>query len=354
MSEIPPAPITGEAEQAAARAVLTEPTWAFVSGAAGSSETSKVANRLAWDSVFLEHQLPVDVSRSSTHGVVFGVASEAPIAVAPMGLAGLVWPHGDLEIAAACAEVGVPVVVSTMASARVEDIVKSGAQCAFQLYWLRDSAVRRELVDRAEQAGCVALFVTVDAPVRRGSERERAAEFSPGGDVRPAMTDSTELDASLGWADIERLVASTSLPVYVKGILSPEAAQRAHAAGAAGVVVSNHGGRQLDCALPTALALPRVKRALPENGRSFDVLVDSGITTGTDVVRALALGASAVLVGRQILYGLARGGMQGVLNVLRRMTAELGQTLMMTGCTTPAEAETLPAHILNYGQQPEL
>ncbi|MGP4018541.1 alpha-hydroxy acid oxidase [Saccharopolyspora sp. 5N708] len=354
MTENPPAPLTAEAEEVAARAVLTEPTWAFVSGAAGARESAKVANRLAWDSVFVEHQLPVDVSRSSTHAVVLGVAAEAPIAVAPMGLSGLVWPHGDLEIAAACAEVGVPVVVSTMASARVEDIVKSGAQCAFQLYWLRDSAVRRDLVDRAEQAGCAALVVTVDAPVRRGSERERAAEFSPGGDVRPAMTDNTEIDPSLGWADIEQLVESTSLPVYVKGILAPEAAQRAHAAGAAGVVVSNHGGRQLDCALPTALALPRVRRALPENGRPFDVLVDSGITTGSDVVKALALGASSVLVGRQVLYGLARGGMQGVLGVLRRMTAELGQTLMMTGCTNPTEAEALPAHILTYGRQHEL
>jgi 4-hydroxymandelate oxidase len=270
-----------------------------------------------------------------------------------MGLAGQVWPHGDLEIAAACAEVGVPFVVSTMASARVEDIVKSGARCAFQLYWLRDAVVRRALVDRAERAGCVALVVTVDAPVRRGSERERAAEYRPGDDVRPAMTDSTEIDPSLGWSDVEELIASTSLPVYVKGILSPEGAQRAYAVGAVGVVVSNHGGRQLDCALPTALALPRVKRALHATGQPFDVVVDGGITTGTDVIKALALGASSVLVGRQVLYGLARSGMQGVLGVLRRIIAELDQNLMLAGCTAPVQAENLPAHILTFGHRHE-
>ncbi|MEU6270256.1 alpha-hydroxy acid oxidase [Saccharopolyspora shandongensis] len=346
MAEEPPAPFTPAGEEAAARAVLSAPTWAFVFGAAGAEETSKLANRRAWDSVFLEHRLPADVSRRSSGSVVFGVASEAPIAVAPMALPAQVWPHGDLEIAAACAEVGIPVAVSTMASARIEDIAKSGARCAFQLYWLRDAALRRQLVARAEDAGCVALLITVDAPVPRGSERERFVGYQPGVDVEPVMAGSAEIDPSLSWPDIEELIASTRLPVYVKGILSPEAAQRAQAAGAAGVVVSNHGGRQLDCALPTALALPRVNRALHATDRGFDVVVDSGITTGTDVVRALALGASSVLIGRQVLYGLARGGMQGVLNVLRRITAEFAQTLTMTGCTTPAEAANLHPHII--------
>ncbi|MEY8043046.1 alpha-hydroxy acid oxidase [Saccharopolyspora cebuensis] len=342
MVQNPPAPITPEDEAAAARAVLSDPVWAFITGAAGSREVAKHANREAWDEVFLGHLLPRDVSRVSTATSVLGAPAAAPFAVAPMGLPARIWPHGDLEIAAACAETGIPLVVSTMASARVEDIAKSGARCAFQLYWLRDPRARRELVRRAEQAGCSALVITTDAPVRRGSERERAAEFSPGADVAPAMTDDVEIDPSLDLADVEAVVGATSMPVYVKGVLSAATASRCREAGAAGVVVSNHGGRQLPCAVPTATALEQVVRHGPGG---LEVLVDGGISTGTDVLRSLALGATGALVGRQVLYGLGRSGMQGVLGVLQRISAELAELLALTGCPEVADVARLPVLI---------
>lgn len=329
--------LTAEAEKAGARSILSAPAFEFIDGAAHHGE-AKDRNELAWDATLLTPRLPVDVSGRTTEATMWGQPVKAPIAVAPVGLPAEVRNDGDLEIARACAQVGVPYVLPTMASAPLEEVAAvEGLISAFQLYWLSDQNVRMQLLDRAQAAGCKAIIVTVDAPGRLGSYDEKWLEYSPRDGVTYANLPegmSPEIDGSLDWDGIESVVDRVDLPVYVKGVLSPHVAKQAVSHGCAGVIVSNHSGRQLDAAPDVAGVLPEVANAIPKH----EVLADSGLRTGTDVLRALALGADSVLVGRQVMYGLAAAGSTGVAGVLNRLIGELDAAMANTGCPTVRQA----------------
>ena len=223
----------------------------------------------------------------------------------------------------------------------------------FQLYMTHDRGFTRELVQRAERAGFEALVVTVDAPVNGARDRERRVGFGlpsgvsavnlagllpasalPLGPGQSALFDGL-LRTATTWADIEWLVSQTRLPVLLKGVLHPDDARLAMQLGVAGLIVSNHGGRTLDTAPSTAAVLPRIRQAL---GADVPLLVDGGIRRGTDVLKAMALGANAVLIGRPYLYGLANAGALGVAHVLRLLRDELEIAMALCGCATLAQA----------------
>jgi 4-hydroxymandelate oxidase len=290
---------------------------------------------------------------------LLGSASSVPLAVAPMAYQRLLHPDGELATAEAAEAAGVPYVVSTLASFTVEEIAKTGATTWFQLYWLRTPGLVESLVARAEDAGCEALMVTVDVPVMGRRLRDarnsfvlpddvvaahvadgavsRAHDLVPGSSAIAAHT-AAAFAPGLGWADIEWLRRRTTLPLVLKGILDPRDAVRAAESGVDAVVVSNHGGRQLDGAAPSIAALPAVVDALA--GRAT-VYLDSGISSGTDILRALASGAEGVLVGRPVLYGLAADGARGVGSVLSLLTEEFRDAMTLAGCADVAAVREL-------------
>jgi isopentenyl diphosphate isomerase/L-lactate dehydrogenase-like FMN-dependent dehydrogenase len=273
-----------------------------------------------------------------------------PILVAPVAYQRLVDVEGEVAMARAAAAAGTVMCLSTLATTRPAELaaaVPDGRRW-FQLYCFRDEGVTRALIDEAIDSGFEALVVTVDAP--RGGRRERdlrtGFEIPEGlgvpsvqaalGSERAVTIEETFalMDPALSWSDLERLASECRLPVLVKGVLCGEDAARAVEHGAAGVVVSNHGGRQLDCALATADALAEVVDAVEGRGA---VLVDGGVRRGTDVAIALALGADAVLVGRPALWGLAVDGERGARRVLELLRDELELALALCGCSSPAE-----------------
>ncbi|APU21078.1 alpha-hydroxy acid oxidase [Actinoalloteichus sp. GBA129-24] len=333
----------------------------FIAGGSGTERTL-AANRTALDATYVVPRMLAGVEAAATRTSLVDTVAALPLAVAPMAYQRLVHPDGELAAARAAAAAGVPFTVSTLSSRTVEDIAGTDAALWFQLYWLRDRGVVTELVARAEAAGCSALVVTVDVPVMGRRLRDvrngfalpssvQAAHLAPGpsgahdrraGGSAVADHTGTAFDPTLGWHDLEWLRARTRLPLVVKGVLDPRDAVRCVDLGAAAVVVSNHGGRQLDGALPTALALPRVVEAV---GATAEVLVDGGIRSGVDVLRVLALGASGALIGRPILWGLAVDGEHGVARVLRLLGVELEQALLLAGCVDVAAARDLTTHL---------
>ncbi|MGW2332213.1 alpha-hydroxy acid oxidase [Streptomyces sp. NPDC001700] len=356
--EVPAAAVSiGDLERAAA-AVLPRPVWDFVSGGSGA-ELTLAANRTALDRVRLVPRALRDVSECSTASTLLGRAVSMPVATAPMGYQKLVHPEGELAAARGAKDAGVPFTVGTLSSVPLERVAEVGGTTWFQLYWLRDRAMSYELVRRAEDAGCAALILTVDVPwmgrrlrdVRNGFSlppEVEAANFTvgaaseahrpaPGGSALAAHT-STTFAASLSWSDVRELRSRTELPLILKGILDPADAVRAVECGADAVVVSNHGGRQLDGAIPAVDALEAVCAAV--DGR-IEVLVDSGFRGGADVLKALALGASGALVGRPLLWGLAAGGEAGAREVLGLLATELRDALGLAGCGSVSEARHL-------------
>jgi 4-hydroxymandelate oxidase len=248
--------------------------------------------------------------------------------------------HADAEAATAraAAAAGTVMVVSTHSSLPLEQVVPHATAGAwFQLYVDPDPGVTLGRVRRAEECGCGALVITVDAPVwgvRYRGLGDSAAFAEAAGSTAVSSGAATFL--GLDWAGVERIAAATRLPVVLKGILHPDDAGRAAASGVAGLVVSNHGGRQLDGSIPPALALPEVVAAVA--GR-LEVYVDGGVRSGADVLRALALGARAVLVGRPYLWALTLGGEAGVLALLRRLGAETANAMTLAGQTDPARVD---------------
>ncbi|HEV7769184.1 MAG TPA: alpha-hydroxy acid oxidase [Solirubrobacterales bacterium] len=321
----------------------------YFAGGAGD-EVTLADNLAAWRRWRLRPRALTGVSEVSTAAEVLGAPVSAPILVAPVAYQRLVDPEGELAMARAAAAAGTVMCLSTLATARPAEVVASAptGRRWFQLYCFRDEAVTRALMEEAVESGFEAIVVTVDAPRGGNRERDRRTGFAiPEGlgvpSVRAALGADREvtieetfalMDPALGWPDLERLAAECDLPVLVKGLLTAEDAAIAVERGAAGVVVSNHGGRQLDCALATADALPEIVEAV--EGRAA-VLVDGGIRRGTDVAVALALGADAVLVGRPPLWGLAASGEDGARRVLEMLRDELELTLALCGCASPAE-----------------
>ena len=272
----------------------------------------------------------VDVSQTTTATSVLGTEVSFPVLVAPMAFQGLAHPDGERAMARGGAAAGTIMCLSTLSTVSLEEAAEAAPDGKrwFQLYWGPDRAKVQELLERAREAGYRAIVVTVDLPEVGRRERDLRTGF-----VTPASL-SEVTDNSLTWRDLEWLRAQTALPVLVKGILTGEDALLATRAGVEGVVVSNHGGRQLDGVAASLDALPEVVEAV---GDGAEVLLDGGVRRGTDVVKALALGARAVLVGRAALYGLAVAGAGGVERVLTLLREEVALALKLCGCASPVD-----------------
>ncbi len=349
-----------EALEARAREALARDVYDYYAGGA-DDERTLAWNREAFDRWALVPRVLVDVSRVSGATEVPGARLDTPILVAPMAFQALAHPDGETATARAARETGSLMVASTLSTRTVEEIAGAAAGPFWlQVYVFRDRELTGALVDRARAAGCTALCLTVDVPVQGKRERDARNRFTlpPGiemanfqGHRQSGMPDSAgsglhafigrEFDPTLDWGAVEWLAHRSGLPVIVKGILSGDDARRAAEHGAAGVVVSNHGGRQLDGALATLDALPGVVGGA--EGR-LPVLLDGGVRRGVDVARALALGARAVLLGRPVLWGLATGGEAGVASVLRELREEFERTLALLGVTEPSQLG--PEHVV--------
>lgn len=365
--------------QRLAAARLPANVWDFISGGSGS-ELTLAANRTALDGVFLIPRILQDVAQARTSCELVGSAATMPVAVAPVAYHRLYHPDGELASAAAAKAAGVPFTISTLSSCPLEEIASVGATTWFQLYWLRDQARRYQLISRAEDAGCTALMLTVDMPwmARRLRDVRNAfalppqvtaanltngpshADHATDGDHGPmpgadssayrsaarvsavSVHSTVNFEARLTWDDVADLRKRTRLPLILKGVLAPEDAMRAVDLGVDALVVSNHGGRQLDGAVPSIDVLASVRAAV---GESCQVLMDSGIRSGTDVLRALARGADGVLIGRPLVWGLAADGEHGARSVLELLSGEVREALALAGCPSPADAgrlRTLP------------
>ncbi|MET8626421.1 alpha-hydroxy acid oxidase [Kitasatospora sp. NPDC004669] len=342
-------------ERAAASALPAD-VWDFVAGGSGA-ETTLDANRSALDRVFLVPRVLRDVSQCTAASTLLGRPVPMPVAIAPVAYQQLVHPDGEKAAARAAKAAGVPFTASTLSSVPIEEITAIGGTVWFQLYWFRDAAQSLRLVRRAEDAGCEALMLTVDVPWMGRRLRDVRNRFALPGHVRAAniSTGSTAhqrhantssvavhtgelLSSATTWSSLAALRKQTRLPLLLKGVLAAEDALRAAELGIDAVVVSNHGGRQLDGAVPSIDALPEVAAAV---GDGCDVLLDSGIRSGTDVLRALALGASGVLVGRPLIWGLAAAGETGARRVLDLLADELRDALGLSGCDGVAAVRQL-------------
>ena len=331
-----------------ARAKVPRPAFDYIAGGA-DDEVSLRSNREAYGKWALRPRVLVDVSSCDTSATVLGQRVSMPILVAPTAFHGLVHPDGETGTARGAAAAGTIMVVSAIATRTMEEIAAAvAAPRWFQLYVWKDREVTAELVKRAARAGYRAICLTVDTPLlgRREKDERNAFTLPPGigiANVRPAgldgMPDSEHgsafakyvkemLDPAVTWRDLAWLRSLTSLPIVVKGIMTMEDAKIAVEHGVEGIVVSNHGGRQLDSTPATLDVLPEIVDAV--RGRA-EVFMDGGIRRGTDVLKALALGARAVLVGRSPLWGLALGGAEGVHAVLEHLRREFALAMALSG-----------------------
>jgi len=310
----------------------------YFAGGAGAELTLR-DNVEAWSRIALHPRVLVDVSERDLGTTLLGRHRPHPVVVAPMAYQRHAHDVGERGTAAAAAATDSLFVLSSQTTTSPADVadVLGESDRWFQLYVFRDRAISHDLVAQARESGYEALVITVDFPVAGWRERDRRTGFrvehpialNPSG---PPLTTEQLFamhDPSLTWDDIGEFADAAGMPVVLKGVLRPDDAERAVDAGAAGIVVSNHGGRQLDTTLAGIDALPPVVDAV---GGTVDLLVDGGVTRGWDVAKALALGADAVMVGRHVLWGLARGGAEGAEAVLRQLLAELDSTLALLGC----------------------
>lgn len=317
-----------------ARQKLTPQAFAYIHGGAADEHTVRW-NREALSRIRLRPRVLVDVSQVDTRVTLFGQSLSLPILLAPTAFHGLVHPKGEVETARGASYAEAAMMISTFASARLEDIVREASPAPwFQLYVQTDREFSRELIQRAEQVGCPVLCVTVDTPVSGARNRQARARVQFPWDT-PNFKGG-RIDQHLTWRDLDWLRAATRLPLILKGIIDPDDADRAVQAGVDGLVVSNHGGRNLDTIPASIEALPVV--AAKVAGR-VPLLMDGGIRRGTDVVKALALGASAVLIGRPALYGLGVGAVDGVLQVVTILRKELQMAMALTGRTSMAQID---------------
>jgi 4-hydroxymandelate oxidase len=363
LQALPPGAVTLAGHETCARAALDDNAWAYFSGASADGITMR-ANRDAWDAVTLVPRVLRPLAGGNTCVELLGRTLAHPLLVAPVAYQRMAHPDGELATAIAAAAQGAGMILSTQASTPLETVAQAvvadpqRGPMWFQLYFQPDRGVTRELVRRAEHAGYEALVLTVDATVNGVRDAERRAGFRlPSGvsavNLPPilakplARSENSFFGGLLAataptWSDVEWLLGLTRLPVVLKGVLHPQDAKQAAALNLAALVVSNHGGRTLDTAVATALALPRIADAV---GGSLPLLVDGGIRRGTDVLKALALGARAVLVGRPVIWGLANAGAVGVSHVLRLLRDELEIAMALCGL---ASLENLSAQQLLY------
>jgi isopentenyl diphosphate isomerase/L-lactate dehydrogenase-like FMN-dependent dehydrogenase len=346
--ELPPT--ISDFERRAAEITPAGPLGYFAGGA--GDEITLRDNVAAWRRLALRPRVMVDCANRDPSTTVLGRRHAHPLIVAPTAFHTLAKPDGEAATARGAASTDAVFCLSTLSSTGLGDLATRAPEARrwFQLYVLKDRGATRELVAAAVEHGYEALVLTVDVPAVWGTrERDMRTGFvldegtplpnlpAGGGGGSHSMRELGALfDASLTWDDVGTFAAQSGLPVLVKGVLTAEDARHAVESGAAGIVVSNHGGRQLDTVLSGADALPGV---VDEAGDELDVLVDGGIRRGTDVVKALALGARAVMVGRPVLWGLAVGGEQGVTRVLELLLAELDTALALVGAPRAEELD---------------
>ena len=311
-------------------------------------------NRAAFERYKLRPRMLVDVSQRDLTTTILGQSLASPIMIAPMAFQCLAHPEGEIATAKAAAKLGSVMVLSTMATKAMEDVAKVSNNTPqwFQLYVHRDRSLTRALVERAYAAGFQALCLTVDAPVLGRRERDTHNQFVLPTGMELANLSTLigfkpgesglfayfleQLNPALTWQDLEWLRSLSPLPLVIKGILRADDAKRAVEYGASAVIVSNHGGRQLDSAIASIDALSEVVAAV---GDQIDVLMDGGIRRGTDVLKALSLGAKAVLLGRPVLWGLAVAGEAGVQQVIEILLNELDLAMALSGCAKLADID---------------
>jgi 4-hydroxymandelate oxidase len=336
-------------ERVAAERMTTNAFSYYVGGA--DDEVSLRENRAAFERVKLAPRMLVNVTIRDTSTKILGQHVGFPVVVAPMAMMKLAHTDGELAVARAAGIHNVPMALSTLSTVRLENVAAAAtAPMWFQIYVYRDREITRRMVQRAEASGYTALVLTVDVAVAGNRERDVRNRFKlPKGiqlenvteyaleNMEDAEDDSAiaayavkQLDPGITWKDLDWLTGISSLPILVKGILRPDDARRAMDHGAAGVVISNHGGRQLDTTPAAIEVLPRI---IDELGFAGDVLIDGGVRRGTDILKAVAMGAKGVMLGRPALWGLAVNGEAGATDVLSILKTEFDRALALTGCT---------------------
>ena len=357
MDEAPKLPVDFSGLEERARELLSDEAFGYVAGGAGAERTMK-ANVQAFERWRIVPRMLRDVSERDLSTSVLGTAMPAPVMLAPVGVQSIVHPEAELAASGAAASQGLPFILSTAASHTIEEVAEAMGEASrwYQLYWPKDRDLAASFVHRAERAGYSAIVVTLDTWLLGWRPRDlghaylpflkgegvanyfsdpvfRAAlERTPEEDPGPAIGRWADQFAnpSVAWSDLPWLREQTGLPIVLKGILHADDARRAIQEGVDGLIVSNHGGRQVDGAIGALDALPEIREAV---GGELPVLFDSGIRTGADVFKALALGADAVCLGRPYVWGLAVDGREGVEQVLRCLLAELDLTLALSGYT---------------------
>ena len=339
-----------------AREILADGPYDYVAGGSGAEDTVQT-NRDSFKRWHIVPRVLRHVEDRNLKVALYGHMYPSPVMVAPIGVQSIIHEEGELASARAAASMGVPYITSSASSHSMEEIaeVMGDSPKWFQLYWSRDPAIARSFVERAELAGYSAIVVTLDTPMMAWRELDLQNVYLPfliGEGIGNYLTDPAfrsglhtppEEDAigaimhwtrvfgnaGLTWEDLTELKTYTNLPIILKGVLHPDDAKLAVKYGADGIIVSNHGGRQVDGAIAALDALPAIVEAV-EN--QIPVLMDSGIRRGADIFKAIALGAKAVLIGRPCMYGLAVAGETGVKQVLTNLLADLDLTMALSGC----------------------
>lgn len=342
--------------EAAAKARVDPAAWAYLNGGAADEITLR-ANRVAWDALQLRPRVLRNLSGGHTRVQLLGRELAHPVLLAPIAYQRLFHADGELAVAHAAAAQGAGLVLSAQASLPMEAIaspMRADTQAGplwFQLYWRDDRDFMRALLRRVEAAGFEALVLTVDAPVHGARDRERRVGYQRPADIRAvnlggrkepielrpgqsALFDGL-MPRAATWSEVDWLLAESPLPLLLKGIAHPDDAREAVARGVRGLIVSNHGGRTLDTVPASAELLPDIRAAV---GPALPLLVDGGIRRGTDVLKAMALGANAVLLGRPYVHALAASGALGVAHALRLLRDELEIAMALSGCKTLADA----------------
>ena len=351
-------PFSFEEWESRAKAALPETAYWYIAGAAGGGDTMR-ANRAAFERVQLRQRVLNDVSQRDISTEILGLKIPAPFLLAPIGVQGVMHAEGERVPARAAAAAGVPFILSTVSSITIEEIagIMGAAPRWFQLYPARSREIASSMVSRVQAAGYSAIVVTLDTAVLGWREQDLRLGYlpflegkgianylsdpvfrstlakPPEEDPRAAIMQFLGVFTNHGfrWADVDWLRSQTKLPILLKGIVHPDDARKAVDHGVDGIVVSNHGGRQLDGAVGTLDALPSIVSAV--NG-AIPLLLDSGVRRGADVIKALALGAKAVLVGRPYAYAMASHGEEGVAHLIRTLMADIDLQLALCGLTS--------------------
>lgn len=333
----------------AAQDKMSSPAFEYYAGGVADNVTLH-ENRAGFERIKLRPRILRGVDTVSLETTVQGEQMAMPVLIAPTAVNRLAHPDAELGVARAANVAGITQVLSTFSNVSVEEVAAVGHRTWFQLYMARDKAITERMVERAESADCRAIVLTVDVPVAGLRENLIRVGFSFPNDLKRPHIDEFAIDLSGGWGafvrdhtkrnlswdDVRWLRDQTRLPVWIKGILRADDARCAVDAGVAGIIISNHGGRQLDTAIASIDALPAIADVV---SGQIEILLDSGVRRGVDVVKGIALGASGVLIGRPPLWGLAVNGEAGVTHVLELLRAEIENALYLCGCASIADID---------------